>query len=126
MQGQFLWELPDAKKRRLTKLKTSLNLRETLRQFYLTYEAQELHITSCQAQKHTLPIHTGPGIPSLLCSVVLPCLSSAQHFNHLTFFGHHLFQYVMSLACNLIGALPSWRLKRKWNRPLTIPPYAAK
>ena len=59
----------DHHSQRFTKVETSVNLREILRQSYLTFEAQELHTASWQAQKHTWPVHRSPGIPLLVYSL---------------------------------------------------------
>ena len=65
----FLWVFK--RQGRFSKCEASVNLRVTLEQYYLTFEAQELCTATWQAQKHTLPVDKSPSILPLVYSLVL-------------------------------------------------------
>ena len=111
--GAILLWASKRKETKTYKLETSANLwvRETLRQSYLTFEAQNLHTEVIEFLRSLLRFQVPPSWLDW---------SSAQHFNRLTFFDCHLLQCVMSfLWSNLIEAPPMCHLEQKTNRVLT-------
>ena len=111
--GVILLRASKRKETKTYKLETSVNLwvRETLRQSYLTFEAQNLHTEVIEFLRSLLHFQVSPSWLDWSC---------AQHFNRLTSFDCHLLQYVMSFSwSNLIEAPPTCHLEQKTNRALT-------
>ena len=114
----FLWVFK--RQGRFSKCDASVNLRVTLEQYYLTFEAQELCTATWQAQKHTLPVDKSPSILPLVYSLVL----SDSVFCMQPQLPSFLWSPLLSMWCHSCEVIwlerqHSGAWNKKWNRLVT-------
>ena len=73
-------ERQNNKKKKIHKNMKPLSTSDSPKMILLTFEAQELHTNTCQAQKRTVCVHGSHGILLLVHSLVLPGLVSCIEF----------------------------------------------